>query len=108
LTRLVYLNCKVGARQCFLVGVGLIELIDLDEAHGCELRFVVINAESSELLRVGEPVLALSGVLNKFVGQDLDDLDSVAGAVGEYLPLVQVFLGVELHPKEGVVFGSKG
>jgi len=49
------------------VTVDFVEEIDLNETLVSKLSLVVINTQSSELLRISEAVFALSSVLNKFV-----------------------------------------
>lgn len=101
------LNHKIGPSYHLPIAINLLEKINLDETHSRKLRLIVINAQFFELLWILECVFALSCIFYEFIGQDLDDLGAVDGAVCEYLPLVEVFLRVVLDSKEGIVFGSE-
>ena len=43
----------------------------------------------------------------EFVGQNLDDFCAILGSIREDFPLIQIFLRMELHPEERIVFGPK-
>ena len=89
------------------MAVNLRKEVNLQKAHGRELAFVVVNAQLFEVLWVAEAVFALSCVLHEFVGQNLDDFCAVLGSIREDFPLIQIFLRMELHPEERIVFGPK-
>lgn len=58
------------------VAVDFVEEINLDETLISRLGLVIIDNQLSELLRVSKAILALSGVFNKFIGQNLYDFNS--------------------------------
>lgn len=82
-----------------------IEHINLCKTHISGLSMEIVDTDFSELFCTCKSVLILASNFNKSIWYDLHNFSSFQRSISKHLPLEQILLRMELHPKERKLFG---
>lgn len=80
------------------------EKVNLNKTFDCWLGLIVVDANFIKLFSRGKPILALTCLLDEFVGQYLYNFRAIVWAISVDLPLIKILFGVELNGIKRILF----